>query len=121
MGPVLLKSLNWALKGVALLALFLTFFTGKLTFADDPSVALVACVRHVSCPEWPAHAEGGGLVRLTALSESLPFETAYDVIRRHPLLSVALMLLAFVAAPLATRAMRRGIGEQPGGARKYGT
>lgn len=113
-----MKSLGFALQGMALLAFSLTFFTGKQTFIDDPSVALVACVRYVSCPPHPAGAEDGGHVRLTTLTESLPFEAGYDLLRRHPSASVTLMLLALVAVPMARRAMRRRAGEQPDSARK---
>ena len=95
------------LKAMALAAFALTFFTGKLTLPDDPSVALVGCVRYIGCPGDASDASHVQHIMLSGLTESLPLEAGYDALHRHEALSLALLLLAFVAEPWLRRSLRR--------------
>lgn len=95
------------LKVIALAVFALTFFTGKLTFSDDPSVALVGCMRYIGCPGDAPDARAGQHIMLSGLKESLPLEAEYDTLRRHEAISLGLLLLAFLGEPLLRRARKQ--------------
>jgi len=87
-----MKGLYYLIIGLCVFCLLSFFFTTEINYKDDPSVAIVFCIKTINCPNKPLISYSDKYVFITSLDESYILRDFYIINQKYGYIFIILLL-----------------------------